>query len=221
MAEEVTTAEREIALHSPACFDLEIFMQPKRKTGWLLIVLVLALPSALFAHGDEDHGDKKSVVVAGTGMIARIARVGDYEVLLKHPVLEPLHEQAARIFITRYTTNEAVNGAAVNLVIAGKGQAPSKVTAKAAAKAGEYEITLPPLDVGAYNLTAEITINGTQGTASYGAVAIESPQVKVEDSSGAGWLTTLWRALGVLLMALIGVLSYRVWHRRAILQPEG
>ncbi len=195
-------------------------MRVDKMSALVLVIVTLALPPISFAHGDEDHGDKKKAVAAGAGMVARTARVGDYEVLVKHPALEPLHEHPARIFITRYATNEPVKGAAVNLVIAIKGEAPIKVAAKASANSGEYEITLPPLDAGAYNFTAEVEVNGERGTANYGAVAIESPQPKEAGSGRSGSLNELLWPLGVLLMAAIGVMSYRAWHRRAVLLPE-
>ena len=195
-------------------------MRTKRLSAALLAFLMLAFQPAIFAHGDEDHGGKKPAVAAGPGMIARTARAGDYEVMMKHPVLEPLHEHAARVFVTRYATNEAVKGATVNLVIAVKGKAPIKVAAKASANSGEYELILPPLDAGAYNFTAEVGVAGARGTANYGAVAIEPPQPTETDSGWAGLMNAvLWQS-GVLFMALISVMSYRAWHRRAVLLPE-
>ena len=52
-------------------------------------LILLALPSASSAHEGHDDGAKKPAVAADSGMIARTARVGDYEVMMKHPELEP------------------------------------------------------------------------------------------------------------------------------------
>ena len=177
----------------------------------LLLSLNLLLLPAVFAHGDEDHGDKKKAVAAGPGMIARTARVGDYEVMVKHPV---------RIFVTRYATNEPVKDAVVSLVIAIKGKEPVKVAAKASSRPGEYEANLPPLDAGTYNLSAVVAAGGANGTASYGAVAVETPQPAAESD---GWTEAknAWLLAMVLgLLALISATGFLAWRRRIVLQPQ-
>lgn len=182
-------------------------------------LILLALPSASSAHEGHEDGAKKAAVAADSGMIARTVRVGDYEVMMKHPALEPLHEHSARLFTTRYASNEPIKEATANLIIAAKGKEPIKVAAKPSARAGEYELTLPPLDSGNYSFSVVVKIGGVEQTASYGAVAIETSK-----PAAAGNLTDtrnalLW-SLGVLLLTVGGVTSYSVWHRHAILQPE-
>ncbi len=183
-------------------------------------LILLALPSASSAHEGHDDGAKKAAVAADSGMIARTARVGDYEVMMKHPALEPLHEHSARLFITRYASNEPIKEATANLIIAAKGKEPIKVAAKPSARAGEYELTLPPLDSGNYSFSVVVKIGGVEQTASYGAVAIEAPQPAAAAGNLADTGNALLWSLGVLLLTVVGVTSYRVWHRHAILQPE-
>lgn len=186
----------------------------------ILIVLALAVPPVSLAHGDEDHGDKKKAVAAGLGMIARTARVGDYEVMVKHRVLEPLHEHVARVFITRYLTNEPVKDALVTLVMAAKGKEPVKVAAKASSRPGEYEASLPPVDAGTYDLSAAIVAGGASETASYGAVAVESPKPPAESSGSVEPKNTWLLAITLGLLALLSVTGFLTWRRRAVLQPQ-
>lgn len=195
-------------------------MRTERLSAALLAFLMLASPALAFAHGDEDHGDKKKAVAAGPGMVARTARVGDYEVMVKHPALEPLHEHPARVFITRYATNEPIKDAVVNLVIAIKGKELIKVLAKAAARPGEYEATLPSLDAGTYNLSAEIAADGANETASYGAVAIETPKPLAESGGGAEAKNAWLLALTLGLLALLSATVFSAWRRRVVLQPQ-
>lgn len=190
------------------------------KKVMVLGFILLALPSASSAHEGHDDGTKKAAVAADSGMIARTARVGDYEVMMKHPALEPLHEHSARLFITRYATNEPIKEATANLIIAAKGKEPIKVAAKPSTRAGEYELTLPPLDSGNYNFSVVVKIGGVEQTASYGAVAIEASKPAAVASNLADTGNALLWSLGVLLLTVVGVTSYRVWHRHAILQPE-
>lgn len=195
-------------------------MKAERIVGALLISLILALPPAALAHGDDDHGKKKAVA-AGPGMIARTARTGDYEVMLKHPVLEPLHAHAARLFITRYATNEPVKDVAVSLVIAGKGAAPITVTAKPSTRPGEYEVSLPSLDQGSYNLSATVAVGEVNGTVSYGAVAVEESRPPAESGGAANVMGALLWLFGLMVLGLASVTGFIAWHRRAVLQPAG
>jgi len=196
-------------------------MKNERLSVSMLALLILAFAPAIFAHGDEDHGDKKPVA-AGLGMIARTARAGDYEVMLKHPALEPLHERRARIFITRYDTNEPVKDATVRLVIAGKGAAPINVNAKASAQPGEFEIVLPPLDQGSYNLSADVTAGGTSGTAEFGAIAVEEAKATSATESGNAfgvWGALLWVS-GLAALVVASLQGFLIWRRRAVVQQE-
>ena len=196
-------------------------MRTERVSAALLAFLMLASPTLTFAHGDEDHGDKKKAVAAGPGMIARTARVGDYEVMVKHPVLEPLHEHSARVFVTRYATNEPVKDLLISLIIAAKGKEPVKVAAKASARPGEYEVSLPPLDAGSYNFSAVIAAGGVNGTANYGAVAIETPKTPVENDGSAGAKNSWLLALTLGLLTLLSATGFLAWRRGVVLQPQG
>ena len=195
----------------------------KRIAGLIVLavtVLVLVLPSASSAHEGHDDGAKKAAVAADSGMIARTVRVGDYEVMMKHPALEPLHEHSARLFITRYASNEPIKEATANLIIAAKGKEPIKVAAKPSARAGEYELTLPPLDSGNFSFSVIVKTGGVEQTADYGAVTVETLKTAAVASNLADTGNALLWSLGVLLLTGVGVTSYRVWHRHAILQPE-
>jgi len=196
-------------------------MKHERLSVALLALLILALAPVIFAHGGEDHGNKKPVAATGTGMIARTARAGDYEVLLKHPALEPLHEHTARIFVTRYDTNEPVKDAAVKLGITSKEGAPVNVNAKPSSRPGEFEIVLPPLDQGSYNLSVDVTVGGTNGTANYGTVTVEEAKATTTESGNASgmWGALLW-SLGLAALATASLKGFLIWHRRAVLQQE-
>ena len=72
-----------------------------------MMILFVFFTAPIFAHGGEDHGDAKPAVTSNQkGMVARTARAGEFEILLKHSPLEPDTETAAKLFITRFATNE-------------------------------------------------------------------------------------------------------------------
>ncbi len=183
----------------------------EKNAGLAVIVLVLTLlmPGAkALAHGGEDHGEEKAPVVsAGTGKITRVARVGDFEVAIKHPPVEPDKEIAARVFVTRFETNEPVGQAQVFLAFGDGGSTP-EVAATATSTPGIYEVKLPPLPKGQYKLTARLDVNGTSGAAQYGAIEV-APAPPPAGESGSSWARTALIALGLLVvLGLAGKVVY-------------
>lgn len=161
----------------------------------------------VFAHGGEDHGDQKAPVVSkGTNMIVRVARVGDLEVVIKDPPIEPDKETGARLFITHFATNEPVSGAKVVVVF--QGDAPIEVSAVASTTPGMYEIKLPPLPQGQYKLLARIEHDGENKTAEYGSVAV-APLPVTATNALATWARTALLILGGLtVLGVLGAFIY-------------
>ncbi len=67
--------------------------QMKKKLLPTLIAFSFVLTAPVqfvFAHGGEDHGEKKpATVTPGANMIVHVARAGDFEVVMKHAPVEP------------------------------------------------------------------------------------------------------------------------------------
>lgn len=183
----------------------------RRMAASLLVVAALTavLPVTSLAHEGEDHGESKApVVAAGTGMVTRTVRAGDWEITLKHSPLEPDKEIPARVFVTRFETNEPIANAQVRVILTGAA-APVEAVATAGATAGVYEVRLPPLPQGEYRLAAQIGANGANQTAQFGAMqVVPAPPAQVESSSG--WARTALIALALLAaLGLGGIVAYR------------
>lgn len=161
----------------------------------------------VFAHGGEDHGDQKVPVVSkGTNMIVRVARVGDLEVVIKDPPIEPDKETAARVFITHFATNEPVSGAKIVVVL--QGIVPIEVNALPSTTPGMYEVKLPPLPQGQYKLLARIEHDGENKTAEYGSVAV-APLPVSPSGALAIWARTALLVLGALtVLGVLGAFIY-------------
>lgn len=191
----------------------------------LAAVAALAMtPVAVFAHGGEDHGDEKKApaVAAGAGMVSRVARVGDLEVVIKHPPLEPDKETTARVFVTRFDSNEPVGGAKIVVAFAGDGSAPAEATAAPGNTPGLYEVKLPPLPRGQYKLNARVEIAGTSQTAQYGALEV-APLPPPATANESSWARTALMALALLAgLGLAGVVIYRAaqYARRDRIKEE-
>lgn len=188
---------------------MSIYLQSKRWVSRLGLCLVLGSTAIqVWAHGGEDHGEQKVAVASANGAtLTRVARAGDYEITLKQPNLEPDHETTARLFVTRYETNEAIAKANVALLIQAEG-APSAVV-KESATPGLYEVTLPPLRAGTVSLTARLTVNGATETANFGAVTVAAPPTPAPADKTL-WARTALLILGVL--ALVGTLGWWLWR---------
>ena len=186
-----------------------------KKLAGLVIVLTMfaALVAPLkevSAHGGEDHGDSKAEAVpAGANMTARVVRVGDYEVTIKHPNLEPDKETVARMFVTRFATNEPVKDAKIVVVVDDAGSSPAaEVAATATATPGLYEVKLPPMAQGETKLSARVEVNGTSMVANYGAMQVAMPETAVP-AAIATWARTVLLGLALLVgLGLIGILIY-------------
>ena len=170
---------------------------------FILLLALMGLPlKSVPAHGGEDHGEEKAVAApAGAGMTARVVRVGDYEVTIKHPHVEPDKEATARVFVTRFATNEPVGDAKITVVVEDTGGAPAEVVATSTSTPGIYEVKLPPMRQGECRLSARVDVGGQTITADYGAMMVSMPEAAA--SSGV----SLWARTALIVFALLVVLG--------------
>lgn len=173
----------------------------------------------VFAHGGEDHGDAKPKTTASDkGTISRTARLGEYELTLKHPALEPDTATAARLFITKFQTNEAIDKATAQIEIESANGAASATTAVAVEKtdiAGTYSVKIPALPEGVYAVRAKLTFNGETDTATFSGVEVKTQTAEAADSTanGMSWArTALIVFVFALVLGLFGGLIYFVWR---------
>jgi hypothetical protein len=188
-------------------------MSKALRRGAAMVVIALFILNLggliVFAHGDEDHGDKKAPAVsAGTNMIVRVARVGDLEIVIKDPPIEPDKEIPARVFVTNFATNEPVVGA--KIVVVFQGIAPVEVSAVPSTTPGMYDVKLPPLPQGQYKLVARVEHDGENKTAEYGSVGV-APLPVVPNGIVASWARTALLILGGLtVLGLLGAFIYKL-----------
>ena len=193
----------------------------KTMRGVFVITLALLASSAnVFAHGGEDHSESAPVVQVGAGMQMRTARAGDMEVSVKHPVIEPDKETTGRIFVTRFETNEPIEGVRV-FVRFGDGAA-QEVAASAGATAGVYEIKLPPVPRGQYALTARVEAGSASETVEFGQVGVTTPPPAAIESSNSWARTGLIVLAALAALAGVGVVGYRLsqGNRRGRVEEE-
>lgn len=193
--------------------------------GAAMVVLALAILNlgglTVFAHGTEDHGDKKAPAVsAGTNMIVRVARVGDLEVVIKDPPIEPDKEIPARVFVTHFATNEPVVGA--KIVVVFQGITVAEVGAVPSTTPGMYDVKLPPLPQGQYKLVARVEHDGENKTTEFGSVGVV-PLPVASNGIVAWWARTALLVIGGLtVLGVLGAFIYKLMPaaRRARIRGE-
>lgn len=180
---------------------------------WAASVLLSMLPVAgsisnVFAHGGEDHGEQKVVAKTQNGMVLRSARVGDLEVLLKHPALKPDTSTSARLFMTHFATNEPASGAEVTAEIESTNGAVTSIPIEKTDVAGSYLVAVPALADGHYTFRAMVRINGKTETATLSDISVEHETPAAAGASSSWSQTILMMVLFLVGAALFSALIF-------------
>ena len=162
----------------------------------------------VYAHGGEDHSKKAPTVSTSANMVVRYAHVGDLEVTIKHPPVEPDKELAARVFVTRLETNEPVEGAKIFVAFTAAGT-PVEATAEPGNAPGIYEVKFPPMPRGDYTLAARVEVGGATQAVEIGTLQI-APLPPPATASESSWARTALLALGTLVgLGFLGLVLHR------------
>ena len=174
-----------------------------------MLILSVFFTAPIFAHGGEDHGDAKPAVTSNQkGMVARTARAGEFEILLKHSPLEPDTETAAKLFITRFATNEPFADAKPSIEITAKDGKTFEASEVKTDAPGSYSFKLPPLPEGTYTVLAKLNAAGKADTATFSSVSVE--HAEAESSTGSSsWVRTVLMVLtAAVVLGLFGGLMF-------------
>jgi len=186
----------------------------KAVAGWLLLcsVLLLGSNSQVFAHAGEDHGDSQpKTAVSDKGTVSHTSRLGELELMIKHTAVEPDTATLARLFITKYSTNEAADKVTAVIEFESPSGAITQVAVEKVDAAGSYNLKIPALPEGSYIMRAKITYGGETDTATFSGVTVSHPAA--EAATGMSWLrSTLMVLVSVVVLALFAGLGYFVWR---------
>jgi hypothetical protein len=197
---------------------MKIF-QANLKRIWLfsaVFFLLLAFAgenARIFAHGGEDHGDEKPKTTASVqGTVLHTTRLGELEITLKHPVLTPDTPTTARLFVTKFATNEPDVKAnpAVEIESGNGSVTPAKIEKDE--QIGSYTVNFPALPQGKYTIRAKMTYEGETDTAVFSGidVAPAEPSAAAETGQTSMFGTLLIAFIFLIVLALFGGLAYFV-----------
>lgn len=188
----------------------------KARLAALLCVLAVASSAGITrvsAHGGEDHGDEKpKTETTAKGAVLRTTRLGDFEVTVKHPALEPGTIAHGTLFVTRYATNEPIDAGNVQAALEAPGGSITDVAVEESATAGSYALDIPALTDGGYTLRVTLTADGKASTATFSGVEVRDGTTAADaPASWSGFLlTAMFLMVGMGLFAALVFLSVRV-----------
>jgi hypothetical protein len=171
--------------------------------------------SQALAHGGEDHGDEKPKTQTTTaGTVTRTTKIGDLEITLKNPALEPDAVNSARLFVTKFATNEAFGDIVPKIEIESANGTITQIAVEKTETAGSFNLKIPALPEGKYTIRTSLKISGGNNTATFSDVEVSHPATETAAGDGTfSWLyTTFLFLVGAVVLGLFGVLFYLAWR---------
>ena len=184
-----------------------------KKAAIILLFLTSFLFSGsaaqIFAHGGEDHGEAKPATATTTaGTVTHTARLGEYEIMLKHSLLEPDAAAAGRLFITKFATNEPADNASPALEIESASGSVTQIAVEKSAAVGSYVARIPALTEGTYTIRTNLTHSGETDTATFFGVEIKHQETAAAETGSSWTQTALMVLLFAVALGLFGGLAY-------------
>ncbi len=166
----------------------------------------------VFAHGGEDHGDAKpKTETTAKGTVSHSSRLGELEVMLKHPLFAPDAVTAARLFVTKFETNAGFADVSPAVEVEAANGTVTQATIEKTETAGIFNVRFPALPNGTYTIRAKLTHGGETDTATFSGVEVKSQPIAVTETGGMSWArTALIAFVFLVVLALFGGLIYFV-----------
>jgi len=143
-------------------------------------------------HGDEKHDDAKTTKSTGvssqqTSMV-RSKRVKDFEITLKHPILEPFKVAIGNLFVTRYESNEPVSINIAADLVSSSGKTIN-ISVEKSNSTGIYKLDFPGLEKGSYNLLIKLDGANLKETVTFSDLKVSSAKTQnLESNNSYGWI---------------------------------
>lgn len=181
-------------------------------TTFFLIFCVFGNAPEITAHGGEDHGDAKpQTETTDKGTVSRVIRLGELEVMLKHPVFAPDTASPARLFVTEFETNQGFGDAVPSVEVESSNGSVTEAKIEKTDTAGIFNVGFPALPEGTFTIRTKLTHGGETDTATFSGVEIQNaPAVAAEGGEMSWGRTALIGFIFIIVLALFGGLIYFV-----------
>ncbi len=190
--------------------------------GFLLIVLLAGNALQIFAHGGEDHGDAKpKTETTDKGTVSHSSRLGDLEVMLKHPLFKPDTATDGRLFVTKFETNEAFKDVVPVVEMESANGGVIQGTIEKSETAGVFSVKFPALPEGTYTIRTKLTHGGETDTATFSGVEVKNQPIAADENGGMSWLRTILIGfVFAIVLGLFGALTFFILRSGAEVQPQ-
>lgn len=179
----------------------------------LFSVLLAGGATQILAHGGEDHGDSQPKTTADTkGVISHTARLGEFELMLKHALLEPDAAVSARLFVTDFKTNAPSGDVTPVVEIESANGTITQAVVEKTDAAGSFAVKIPALPEGSYVIRAKLTYKGETDTATFSGVEVKTPSTVSADEEMSWARFALIALVFAPVLALFGGLIFFVWR---------
>ena len=177
-----------------------------------LLLVCLAIPMLVFAHGGEDHGDSKPQTTTSTqGTVSVTKNVGEVELLLKYLPFTPDSPNSARLFFSHFASNETIKDVSPKVEIVDHNGNSQEVTVKKNETSGGFDLQVPPIVQGDADFRITFKHDGKSETATFGNISVE-PKADVSPLGTSYFVFVLWLLAFVLLLGMFSALAYAVWQ---------
>jgi len=122
------------------------------------LILLLLMPSLVFAHGGEDHGDAKKETARPAAYFSSETVSDVYELMVKYQPLQPGKQVTLKLFISEFNSNAPIDSAALQITVADNPNIKLEVSR---VDKGVYEVKGIFPEKKSYNLT--VNINSSLG----------------------------------------------------------
>ena len=191
-------------------------MSGRQNYSFLFAVFILLCltvnPFSVFAHGGEDHGDAKpKTATTDKGTVSHSARLGDLEVMLKHPLFTPDTATSARLFVTKFETNAGFAEVTPTIEIESANGSVTEAKIEKTETAGIFNVSFPALPNGTYTIRTKLTHGGETDTATFSGVEVKPQTTAADENGGMSWARTILIGfIFLIVLALFGGLIYFV-----------
>ena len=185
------------------------------KSSFLLaifgIISSIFLPIATLAHGGEDHGDQKPKTTANAkGVISHSTRLGEVELMVKHPAMEPDKSTTGLLFITKFETNEPFKLVEAKVEVESASGSIYTATVGSGEQPGTYNITFPAMPAGVYTMRANVSHDGETDTVTFSGIDVKP--LAATAGAASSWLSGILIGIVFLVVIILLVgLMYFVW----------
>ena len=188
------------------------FQQIVRKILLVGIIALLANPLPIFAHGGEDHSEAKPQTNVKQNIELRTAVAGDFEIMLRTPLLEPDKEIGGKLFLTSHETNEPISSAKITLLIEGEDGKKTEIVVNPTDNPGVYRLIISPIPESTVKLSAKINHSNKNVIVNFGAAEIKTAPVE-SSAENTSWARSALLGLGAIgLLSLLGFAAFLLFR---------